>query len=176
MIQIVPVSDSDELNDELQKIYFDSFPPDERREWKEMKELVHLNKFRLNQIFDDQALIGLISIWSLTNFLFIEHFAISESYRGKGIGSQILKQIIEEKSIRIVVEVEEPNNEYARRRIAFYERQGFSFGNEVYYQPPYSCNKNKVRMLLMSFPDKIPTLQFPDIRARLYREVYRCSD
>lgn len=176
MIKLIPVSDSSELNDDLKQIYTDSFPPDERREWLEMQYLINHPDFILNQVFNDQKLIGLIAIWNTLYFAFIEHFAICESMRGKGIGTQVLKKITQAKPNKVVVEVEEPTNESAKRRIEFYLRLGFSVCEGIYYQPPYSVNKNKIKMLLMSFPDKVSPLEFAEIKTLLYREVYQYND
>lgn len=172
MIQLIPVTNSLELNDDLKQIYIESFPPDERREWHEIKELLHQPNFSFNKLLDGEKLIGLITTWNLPDFLFIEHFAIGKAMRGKGIGSQFLKQVIEGKSINVVVEVEEPINESARRRISFYERLEFLVCQGIYYQPPYSPEKSKVRMLLMSFPNRIPLSEIEEIKTQLYRQVY----
>lgn len=176
MINLIQVSNLQELCDDLKQIYIDSFPSDERREWHELKELTHDPHFSLNQVFDNQKLIGLISIWDLQEFIFIEHFAIEKSVRSKGIGSHVLKQIIEAKSVKVVVEVEPPTNKLTKRRITFYERLGFSACESSYWQPPYSPDKNKVKMLLMSFPDKILPLEFIEIKKQLYWEVYQFND
>ncbi|MDO9614863.1 MAG: hypothetical protein Q7J86_10115 [Bacteroidota bacterium] len=64
----------------------------------------------------------------------------------------------------------------ARRRIAFYESVGFSVCDGFYYQPPYSPDKNKVKMLLMSFPEKILPPEFEAIKMQIYREVYQQKD
>lgn len=173
MIKLIPVSDSIELNHDLRQIYLDSFPPEERREWMEINKLLNHPNFRLNQIFNDLELIGLISIWNLPDGDFIEHFAILESARGKGFGELVLKLIIEDQSKRIILEVEEPETEPARRRIAFYKRLGFSISDEIYYQPPYPPNKSKVKMLLMSFPEQLNPNDFANIKAQIYNEVYQ---
>lgn len=173
MVNLIPVSTSQNLSEELEQIYKGSFPPDERRDWKKMKELLIQPKFILNQIFKDQVLIGLITLWNLPNFVFIEHFAILEPKRGKGIGTLVLKQVIAKNPTTLIVEVEEPNTGEARRRIAFYERSGFSACEGIYYQPPYALDKNKVKMLLMSFPEKISQLNFNEIKTKIYREVYQ---
>jgi ribosomal protein S18 acetylase RimI-like enzyme len=175
MIKLIPVSNSLELNDDLEQIYTDSFPADERREWQQIKELLHHPNFSLNQVFGDGNLIGLISFWNLPGFIFIEHFAILESARGKGFGTQVVKQVIEEKSTKVVVEVEEPITESARRRIDFYRRFGFSICEGIYYQPPYSSDKNKVKMLLMSFPNRLTPSDFETIKILIYRNVYNYS-
>ena len=176
MIKIIPVSNLRELNEDLQQIYIGSFPYEERREWNEMKELLHHPHFTLNEIMDDQELIGLISIWNLSDFIFMEHFAIAESFRGKGIGSKVVKQILEAKPTRIILEVDKPTNESTRRRITFYDRLGFSVCESNYWQPPYAADKSKIKMLLMSFPDKIMPGEFIEIKTQIYRHVYQLDE
>ena len=172
MIRVIPVSKWGKSNDDLQQIYNDSFPIDERREWKEIKKLIDHPNFILNQVFDEQKSIGLITLWHLPGFTFIEHFAIKNSFQGHGIGSQVLMQIIEAKSTKMILEVDEPTTELTKRRITFYERLGFSVCENIYYQPPYSLGQNEVKMLLMCYPEKITPLEFDAIKTQLYREVY----
>jgi len=172
MIKLIKVSNLRELNVDLKAIYIESFHSDERREWQELTELLHKPHFNLNQVFEDQKLIGLITSWNLLNFTFIEHFAIQKSDQGNGVGSQVIKQMIDTKSTKVVLEVEEPTDDLTRRRIIFYERLGFSICECIYYQPPYSNDKSKVKMLLMSFPDKIMPWEFDEIKTQLYREIY----
>jgi ribosomal protein S18 acetylase RimI-like enzyme len=112
----------------------------------------------------------------LPGFTFIEHFAIKESIRGKGIGSKAIRLITETKSPRVILEVEEPTDKLARRRIAFYKRLGFSVCKNTYWQPPYSPEKKKVKMLLMSFPDKIQSGEFMEIKKHIYLKVYQLEE
>ena len=172
MIKVIPASNLREMNQELKQMYIDSFPSNERREWKELQNLMDHPNFNIHQVFDDQKSIGLITIWNLLSFTFIEHFAIKESFQGKGVGSQVIKQIIEGKPTKVILEVEEPTDEPSRRRITFYERLGFSVCESIYFQPPYSMGKDKVKMLLMSYPDKITALEFIEIKTLIYMEVY----
>jgi ribosomal protein S18 acetylase RimI-like enzyme len=172
MIQLITVSNSIELNDDIEQIYLNSFPSDERKEWQELKDLLNHPNFSLNKIVQGGKSIGLITFWDLPDFVFIEHFAIHESHRGKGTGVSVIKIITEEKPIKIVVEVEEPTTVSNRRRIAFYERLGFTLNEDVYYQPPYSTDKNEVKMLLMSYPEKIKTNNFEEIKTQIHQLVY----
>jgi GNAT superfamily N-acetyltransferase len=176
MINFVPVTSPIAPSDELWQIYYQSFPADERREWSQISEILCCPRFRLNQLFKNQELIGLITLWDFSDFLFVEHFVVRESDRGKGIGSQVLKKVLAENQKTIIVEAEEPITEEARRRIIFYERLGFSVCEGIYFQPPYSSGNNKVKMLLMSFPNKTTPLQFGEIKARLYSEVYNYKE
>jgi len=172
MIRVIPVSKWGKSNNDLQQIYNDSFPIDERREWKEIKKLIDHPNFILNQVFDEQKSIGLITLWHLLDFTFIEHFAIKESFQGNGIGTQVITHLINGKSTKIILEVDEPTTELTKRRITFYERLGFSVCENIYYQPPYSSGQNEVKMLLMSYPDKINSSEFNEIKTQLYKEVY----
>lgn len=176
MIKLLPVSDSMELNDVLKQIYEDSFPPDERREWFEINELIQYPNFIFYRIFINDELIGLISVWNLTHFVFIEHFAIHKKLRGKSLGTQVINQIIAETNKTVIVEVEEPFSGTAQRRIVFYERLGFVVCNGIYYQPPYSAEKNKVKMLLMSYPNLLTTIEFTEVKSLIYRIVYKVPE
>ncbi|MBR7146301.1 MAG: GNAT family N-acetyltransferase, partial [Oscillospiraceae bacterium] len=58
-------------------------------------------------------------------------FAVREDCRGSGIGSELLDELIGTLPHPICLEVEPPETEIAKRRIAFYERNGFSPAYEM---------------------------------------------
>jgi len=173
MTQLIPVTNSTKLNTEFRQIYEEAFPSDERREWNQLIELIRNTHYSLNEIYHQKKFIGFISIWNLQEFCFIEHFAIRETERGKGIGTRILKQILTQISTPVILEVEEPFTEAALKRIDFYKRLNFRISEEEYYQPPYSIEKNKVKMLLMSFPKRIQPEGFAEIMVRIHTMVYQ---
>jgi hypothetical protein len=92
------------------------------------------------------------------------------------MGTQVLQQVMNEKPLQLILEVDEPHTEPAIRRINFYMRLGFTVCREDYYQPPYSPHMNKVKMLLMSYPGILTQLEFIDIKAHIYREVYQLNN
>lgn len=171
-IELIRVADSLELNQELRTIYEEAFPPDERREWAEFTELLNNTDFFLKAISNQKKVIGMLTIWNLHEFRFIEHFAIQDDDRGKGFGTQVFNHLLTESSAPLILEVDEPSTETAKKRIQFYERLNFLVCQSEYFQPPYSADKNKVKMILMSFPDKISDDFFPQIKARIHRLVY----
>lgn len=173
MIQLIPVSDSMDLDNDLKQIYHDSFPDNERREWNEMQQLLLHPLFNVCRIIHNKILIGFITFWKWPDLLFIEHFALGEAARGHGMGTLILKQIIEENTSTIIVEVEEPLTEQANRRIAFYQRLGFVLCPQEYYQPPYSAGNDKVKMFIMSYPELLNHKEFTIVKKQIYREVYK---
>ena len=120
MLQLIPVVDSSELTIDFRSIYEEAFPPDERREWSQITELLNNTDFRLDGIYIQQRLVGMISFWKLQGFEFIEHFAIQKNEQGKGYGSRTIQQIISERKTTIVLEVEESLCETAQKRIVFF--------------------------------------------------------
>ena len=78
-------------------------------------------------------------------------------------------------SCRICLEVEFPDNEISRRRIGFYERNGFVLNNYPYIQPPISEGRNPVPLKIMTTDKGITEEQFNKIRALLYKYVYNVS-
>jgi len=175
-IELIRVTDSCELSHELRTIYEEAFPPDERREWTQFIELLKNPNFFLKAIYNQKKLIGMLTIWNLHEFRFIEHFAIQDAERGKGFGTQVVNQLLAGTSIPLILEVEEPVTETAHKRIQFYERINFSVCKREYFQPPYTIDKNEVKMLLMSYPEKISEVYFLQIKDRIYRMVYGINE
>ncbi|HZL08392.1 MAG TPA: GNAT family N-acetyltransferase [Prolixibacteraceae bacterium] len=176
MIQLLPITNSAELNVDFKQIYEEAFPPDERREWQQLTELLTNSIFTLNEIYFQHQFIGFISIWNLNEFSFIEHFAIRDTERGKGFGTQVIQQIIAQNPGPVILEVEEPLTDMAQKRISFYENLNFSVSEEDYYQPPYSIGKNKVKMQLMSYPEKIRHEDFAENQSKIYQLVYHFKE
>ena len=175
MIQLIPFPKVQKLPLEIKQIYTDSFPSEERRKWYELEQILQQPLFNLLQVVDNQELTGIISIWNLPDFCFIEHFAIKASSQGKETGSQVIKQVIGTQPTRVILEVDEPITDVAKRRMGFYTRLGFSVCESNYWQPAYSSEKSKVKMRLMSFPDKIQTEEFDQIKKHIYRAVYQLT-
>ena len=72
----------------------------------------------------------------------------------------------------IVLEEERPVEEMAKRRICFYERQGFTLWKNDYYQPPYKPGDDFLPMYLMVYGDLNPEKDYEDIRHKLHTVVY----
>ena len=90
--------------------------------------------------------------------------------RGKGYGARVISALGRWYK-DIVLEVEPPECENSKRRIAFYERCGFHLSKEEYYQPPYKKDASPVRLMLMRYP--APIENHGEVSAALYREIYK---
>jgi hypothetical protein len=81
-------------------------------------------------------------------------------------------QALKEEGRPIVLEVELPETDIARRRIAFYERNGFRlWTSRNYQQPPYRQGDAPIAMRLMAWGN-LPESRFEEVVRRIYREVY----
>jgi len=175
MMQLLWVTNPEKLNVDFKQTYESSFPPDERREWNQMLDLLGNTQFKLHEIYLQKKFIGFISVWDLEEISFIEHFAIRTNAQGKGYGTQALKQVISMNSKPVILEVEEPFTGIARKRITFYKRLNFSINNQSYFQPPYSHDKNSIKMLIMSYPEKFSPEIFEKIKIQIHGTVYGLS-
>ena len=79
MIHITPILSSDKKNlSKIKKIYENSFPVDERRDFDKLIDLIKDVRFQLRGVFVDDDLVGFISLWDFSEFMYVEHFAINK--------------------------------------------------------------------------------------------------
>ena len=176
MIEIITLNHPDDLNSTFRQIYEEAFPPDERRDWEQLVELLTNPYFCFNGIYNEQKVVGFYTLWNLDQFIFMEHLAIGDSDRGKGFGSQVLQQLLITTSTPLILEVESSETHSGLKRIAFYEKMNFKLSECDYYQPPYSTEKKKVRMKIMSNPERILQEDFRSIQTKIYEAVYQHHD
>lgn len=157
----------------VEKLYLESFPIEERRNIKEFRRLISKNEdFTLYIISDNDKKVGFLTFWTLGSFIYIEHFAISSEFRNGGYGKKVMEAFILENSLPILLEVELPETDLAKRRIGFYERLGFRLWNIEYKQPPYNDGYNPIPMKLMSYGVFDLQENFQFVRSILYKKVY----
>lgn len=164
------------LEDErfAKQLYEGAFPSDERRDFALLKTLTTERNFTFFILKDEtQSNIGILSLWHFETFDYIEHFAISPALRGGGFGASVLEKLTRETSNPIVLEVELPTTDLARRRIAFYERCGFRLLPFDYVQPPYDLTKSSLPMHVMASSDAFSNEEtFRSMVRHLHSAVY----
>ena len=76
---------------------------------------------------ENGKVLGFLNFWELSDFVYLEHFAVDKNLRGKGLGSELIRKLSEICAGKtIVLEAEPPElNEFSSRRIEFYRRLGF---------------------------------------------------
>lgn len=154
--------------DAIYKIMEESFPEDERRPYDEQKALLLDSRYSIS---GENG--GFIATWEFDDFIFIEHFAVDKNMRNSGLGSRMLKEFLETSKKPVCLEVEPPDTEMAKRRIGFYERNGFFLNEYDYFQPPISKGKKIVPLMIMTSGEKVTKEAFERIRDTLYKEIYK---
>lgn len=160
--------------DRFYEILKESFPTDEYRSYRKQKKLLENRYYRIFKDNDKKGEIrGVIATFEFPDFSFVEHLAVQKAYRNQGIGEKLLQNFCKYTNRSVVLEVELPNSELNKRRIAFYRRCGFSFHNYDYVQPSIDSGRNPIPLALMTYPqeDKVEA-ELDFYKTSLYREVY----
>ena len=155
---------------EIYRIMQASFPDDEYRPYEEQIALFQEPEYRIYYMP-----AGFLAVWEFESFIYIEHFAVDPALRNSGTGSAMLQELVKQYQKPICLEVELPEDELTRRRIGFYERNGFVFNEYPYIQPPISKGKSPVPLRIMTYGCAITREKFEEMKEVLYRRVYKCG-
>jgi ribosomal protein S18 acetylase RimI-like enzyme len=134
---------------ELSSLYLVAFPKEERRELDVLLDMLNEKKMYFSAVFAGEQLVGLVVYWKFEEFLYIEHLALFQEQRRKGIGGQVLK-LLQKEGFPLLLEVEIPYDEASIQRVSFYNRSGFSALTINYFQPPYREGESLLPMKLFS--------------------------
>ena len=155
---------------EIYRIMQASFSDDEYRPYDEQLALFEEPEYRIYYMP-----AGFLAVWEFESFIYIEHFAVDPALRNSGTGSAMLQELVKQYQKPICLEVELPEDELTRRRIGFYERNGFVFNEYSYIQPPISKGKSPVPLRIMTYGSAITREEFQKMKEILYRRVYKCE-
>ena len=158
--------------DKVYSIMESSFPVNEIRSKAGQYSLLQNPNYSLFIKKEKDETIGFISVWDLYDFNFIEHFALDKNYRGKGIGSKMLKQVIDNSKKMVVLEVEPIINEITKKRVDFYTRNGLLYHDYYYEQPALEKERERVELKIMSTLP-LSTQDFNKVKEILYKKVYK---
>ena len=150
-----------------------SFPADEHRGRTAQRALFADSDYAVYGIKDGADVKAFISTWRFDDFVYIEHFAVNPSCRNNGVGKKMLNDLIERLGKPVCLEVEPPVNGITRRRIGFYERNGFFLNTYPYEQPPMAAGKKALKMYVMTSGAAADEQRFQKIKSALYEKVHR---
>ena len=150
---------------EIYRIMQASFSDDEYRPYDEQLALFEEPEYRIYYMP-----AGFLAVWEFESFIYIEHFAVDPALRNSGTGSAMLQELVKQYQKPICLEVELPEDELTRRRIGFYERNGFVFNEYPYIQPPISKGKSPVPLRIMTYGSAITQDTFGFRTANLLME------
>lgn len=172
----VNINDKSDL-EFIQKIYIESFPPFERRPISEFLQLINEEElFTVLLITEDNKRIGFFTTWTFDKFTYAEHFAISPEFRNGGYGKLTLDAFFKTLKQPLVIEVELPTDDMAKRRINFYKRMGFKdWKNITYEQPPYEKKYSPLPMMLMTYGNINLDTNISYVKNSIYTKVYNAE-
>lgn len=149
-----------------------SFPVEEFRTYEEAFPLLSLSEYQILTIEEDRVIKAFIAQWSFQDFYYIEHFAVNPSARGEGLGTQIIRDYLDQAKLPVVIEVETANTINAKRRITFYERLGFILSEIEYMQPPLQPASHGVLLRLMHYPADISKELLLKMKQDIFQTIY----
>lgn len=157
----------------VETLMISAFPLDERRDDALQRQIVDGNNcMECLVVKDGDVSVGFITVWTLTEIIYVEHFAIADEFRRRGYGAQALKELIRmSDGCKLILEVELPSTEEAVGRISFYEKCGFVLSSRPYLQPSYSPSKQSVPMSLMTY-GKVGKQEIENAVKEIYKMVY----
>jgi GNAT superfamily N-acetyltransferase len=169
MIEQLNFNDFDKIYEIMEK----SFPLTEFRLKHEQAELFHNKYYRIFGIKENEIITSIAAVWCFEDFVFIEHLATLPEHRNKGLGAQILNKILNTTDKLVCLEVEPPEDELTRKRVAFYKRNGMFFNSYPYIQPSISSGRAPIPLYIMTSKSQIDEKTFEKIKSVLYKQVYK---
>ena len=168
------------IKEDFERIYpilEEAFPITELREKKDQEALLQEDCYRLYGMKNQEGrFFAVVAMWDVAeDFIFIEHFAVEKKSRNGGIGGKMLDDFIAWYGKKVVLEVELPEDDLKKRRIAFYKRHGFAWNDESYFQMPLRKGQEPMPLRLMTKPEPLDEEMFQYYRKRIYEVVYKCS-
>jgi ribosomal protein S18 acetylase RimI-like enzyme len=151
-----------------------SFPPEEYRPYEEELALFDCPNHTTLVIETDGLLQAFVSEWILRDTRFVEFLAVSPDARGSGLGTEIMREYLNRSTSCIVLEVEAPESLIAQRRVAFYERLGFTLSDIHYIQPALRENSPLVQLQLMYYPHELSREALLEVKRDVLETVYGC--
>ena len=127
----IKITSADKDCAELRQLYQTAFPEEEQIPWKELMRLVDEMPLDFTAYYEGDDFVGFTIVYPRKTFNWFWYFAVREELRGRGIGQQILTQLMERyKGQSSILDMESPdhpspNPEQRKRRHGFYLRNGF---------------------------------------------------
>lgn len=156
----------------LVHLFESAFPPEERRRTTQLLDLIESGRTTCHTAYYNGECAAFLTEWNLGDFRYGEYFAVDADMRGQNIGSATMQHVLSLSQQPFVLEVELPDTDIARRRIAFYERIGFVLCEKHYLQPPYNEGFPAVPLRLMEYGGQLTKTDFDQVAHTLHRVVY----
>lgn len=119
----------------IEKMYNQYFPKEERKDFSLMKNLCGEGKCEILALSEGGHLIAFTMSLIGTDYVLVDYLAVSEDFRGVGVGGELIDSLVKHYSKYkvIIVEIERPwcaksekENAVRQKRKDFYLKNGFT--------------------------------------------------
>lgn len=121
----------------FQEIYAGSFPVFEQRTETQQQAAFSSAEYCLTAYTENGTLTGFMAYWTFGEYVYVEHFAMSPTVRGKGLGSRALEEFVTGNPRTVLLEIDPVTDAVSAARLRFYERCGFHANGYRHIHPPY---------------------------------------
>lgn len=162
--------------DEFYQVILNNFPSIEIKPYDFMKQTFIDGDYRVFVLKDNNKIIGILSYFDSEEFVFADYFAIDGNNKGQGLGSKMLQRFIKNAGKQVILEVEHLLDEQSKKRVFFYQRNGFILNDQYdYFVPPVRSLKQPLYFHLMSYPRGIDKSEFNKYYPLILKLVYRIN-
>ena len=169
-MEIVEIKEED--FPQIYRIMESSFPRDERRPCGEQCKLLRQPEYVMLGLKEAAEWIGFIAGWDFGSFVYGEHLAIREDRRNEGLGERLIQAFLGRFGKPFFIEVEPPEDELTRRRIGFYERNGFVLNKYEYVQPALGEGQEEVPLRIMTWPAGMSREALSGMERTIHRRLF----
>lgn len=149
-----------------------AFPESERRDMSGQEKLLDNPYYNYYIIRLYGKIAAFLAVWEFPEINFIEHFAVDESLRGKGVGKKALSLYLKAADKPVFLEVEPPESDIAVRRIEFYKRLGFHMNDFPYCQPALQNGQKPLPLKIMTYPKPVDEENFIRYKKIAFKHAY----
>ena len=151
-----------------------TFPPAERRPLRAMLRLLDQGVYRPLALVRGEDVLAYALLWRdrESGYALLDYLGVCPSCRGQGVGSALLRAVLETCRVCLLAEVAAPGpslppeeNALRTRRLDFYRRAGFSV-------LPYEADIFRVRYVMLTSGDPQDAAGAMEAHIRLYRTQF----
>ena len=159
----------------FRNIYDISFPIYEQRTVEQQQDAFSDSRYHLDCHIDpvNDLLLGFIAYWRFDSYTYVEHFAIHPNERGKGLGGLILKNLIEQESGRVLLEIDPVTDNVSAARLHFYQLHGFVENPYPHTHPAYRNGYPDHSLVVLSSGETIPDIEYKRFASDLNRVIIK---
>lgn len=154
-------------------LYTISFPIFEQRTEVQQEKAFCCPHYFLSAYTENEVFVGFIGHWEFDSYIYIEHFAIDQTLRGKGHGSKILTDFINKNSKIVLLEIDPVMDDISAARLRFYQRCGFHSNNYTHTHPPYRPGYEGHSLLVLTTVREITKDEYKQFYDDLYNRIMK---